>query len=99
MGNTGNYCKLSKLAFGLASGLLWAISVLLMGLLGWSFGWFQPFVHMLGTMYSGYSASLMGSIWGAFLAFIDAFIGGFLLALFYNYSLCCCKKHCNKQEQ
>ncbi|MCP0914371.1 MULTISPECIES: bacteriophage holin [Legionella] len=78
------YAKLSPLAFGLALGILWGLSMLIMGLIAYFFNYGDLFVTSMGTLYLGYNATIMGSIIGGVIGFIDAFIGGLIVAWLYN---------------
>lgn len=76
--------ELSKRAFGIASGLIWGLTVmlgtwglLLMGSQGGS-------ISKLGVFYFGYSYSFVGGIIGFLWGFVGGFIGGFLFAWLYN---------------
>ena len=78
-------CKsLSVLRFGLAVGTVWGLGVLLLGLLAMLSGWAVEIVRLISSGYLGYGATLLGSFIGALWAFVDGFIGGVLLAYFYN---------------
>lgn len=87
--SSGNYQKISKLAFGLSFGVVWALSVLFMGILAMYCPYGQPFVSAVGSFYIGYEATWMGVFVGALWGFVDFFFYGFFLALFYNLFLCC----------
>lgn len=76
--------KIDPKAFGLACGILWAAGIAFMGLTATVCTWAQPFVDVVGTMYVGYTASIVGAVIGAVWGFIDAGIGGALLAWLYN---------------
>ena len=76
--------KLNPKAMGLSFGILWAASIIFMGLLAIVCSWAQPFVDVISVMYLGYTASIIGCMIGALWGFIDAFVGGFLLAWLYN---------------
>ena len=76
--------KLNAVAFGLACGLLWTISVLILGLLAMQFGYGSQWVELIATVYKGYGPTLQGTLAGLPWAFADAYIGGFLLAWLYN---------------
>lgn len=89
--------KLSPAAFGLALGVVWGSAVLIVGLLAHYFSYGTAFVTSMGIMYIGYEPSVLGSIIGGVMGFIDALIAGALIAWLYNLFLrCCCKKntHC-----
>lgn len=99
MNNDSNTMKLNKIALGVSLGFIWAISTLIMGLFATYCEYGDGFVKSLGEVYVGYEASLSGSFLGALWAFIDMFIGGYLIALIYNcVSCCCCKKRCLKAD-
>jgi hypothetical protein len=76
--------QLNPKALGLALGILWGVGVLFMGLLAMVCSWAQPMVDWLSLMYLGYSASIPGALIGTLWAFVDAFLGGWVLAWLYN---------------
>lgn len=76
--------KIRPMALGLALGITWGLSVLLMGLLAFYFMYGTAFVTAMGALYVGYDATLMGSLMGGLIAFVDAFIGGVIVAWLYN---------------
>ncbi len=76
--------RLDPKAFGLALGILWSAGVIFMGFTALVCPWAQPFVDFVSVMYVGYSATIIGVLIGAIWGFIDAFIGGVLLAWLYN---------------
>jgi len=76
--------KLSVKGLAVSLGTLWAIAIFLMGIAATVSGWGNSFVNLLGSMYIGYSASLVGSIIGAVWALIDGLICGALVAWLYN---------------
>lgn len=77
-------CKLSPVALGMSLGLLWGLSLLILGLMGHYYAYGHPFVSAIGTVYQGYEPSIKGSIIGGIIGFINAFIDGFLIAWLYN---------------
>lgn len=86
--------KLSPIALGLALGVVWGGAVFIVGLLSHYLGFGTAFVTSMGVMYIGYEPSVLGSAIGGFMGFIDAFIGGLLIAWLYNMFLrCCCKNN------
>ena len=86
--------RLSPLALGLAMGILWGVAVLIMGLLATYYSYGTPFVTSVGVLYVGYEPTIAGAIIGGLIGFVDAFIGGVILAWLYNlFAGCCCKKH------
>jgi hypothetical protein len=76
--------KLDIRAFGLSLGIIWAIGSFLLGILATLSGQGKEIVDIIGSFYIGYAATIKGSLIGAVWAFIDAFIGGALLAWLYN---------------
>jgi hypothetical protein len=90
-------CRISPLAFGLSLGVVWGSSVLFMGLLAHFFEYGTAFVTAIGVVYIGYEPSLIGSAIGAMFGFIDALVGGALIALLYNCFAGCYKKHLSNQ--
>jgi len=92
--------RLSVLSFGLAFGTITAITMFVIGLSAWLIDWGTPVVKLVGSMYLGYEPSLMGSIIGALYGFVDWFIGGILIAWFYNIylGLLCCPKSGHRGE-
>lgn len=86
-------CRISPLAFGLSLGVVWGCSVLLMGLMAHFFEYGKAFVTAIGVVYVGYEPSLIGSAIGALFGFVDALVGGALIAWLYNCFAGCCKKN------
>ncbi len=76
--------KLDSMAMGLAFGVLWAAGVLIIGLLATFTGYGSELIASLGTVYLGLEATLVGVVIGAVWGFVDAFIGGYVLAWLYN---------------
>lgn len=91
-------CRLSPVALGLALGILWGISILIMGLLAYYYTYGQPFVAAIGSVYPGYAPSIRGSITGGIIGFFDAFIIGFLIGWLYNRFNCCKCACCFKSK-
>lgn len=81
--------KLCAICLGLSLGIIWSVSLLLIGILSIS-DHGVAFVHSIGKFYIGYSPTWLGSLIGAAWGFLDAFIGGLVLAWLYNYFV----KHC-----
>ncbi|MCH9755954.1 MAG: bacteriophage holin [Gammaproteobacteria bacterium] len=89
--------RLSPLAFGLSLGVIWGVSVLIMGLLAHYLSYGTEFVSAMGVVYIGYEPSIMGAVIGGIFGFIDALVGGALIAWLYNVFSGCCSKHCHKE--
>jgi len=90
-----NCTKLHPLSLGLALGILWSASVIIIAILTMVFGYGAPFVTLMGSLYIGYDATILGTIIGAVWSFVDGFIGGFILAWLYNLCVGCCCKYCD----
>lgn len=76
--------KLHVRAFALASGLMWGLG--LFALTWWiiAFDGATHEVTLIGRLYRGYNISPLGSIIGLVYGFVDAWIGGALMAWLYN---------------
>jgi hypothetical protein len=79
--------------FGLALGIVWGISMFIMGISAMYSGWAIEVVRVTGTAYIGYQPTWLGSFIGALWGFVDAFIGGVIFAALYNAFVRCCKRH------
>ena len=75
--------QLDKMALGLAAGLLWGVTVLLMTIWVMFAGGGEHLI-LLGKFYLGYSLTPLGAALGTVYGFIDGFIGGWVLAWLYN---------------
>lgn len=76
--------KLKVKALGLTLGIIWGSSLFIMGIVAMFFNYGCGFVSALGSLYLGYEATILGSIIGAIWGFIDAGIGGVIIAWLYN---------------
>lgn len=85
--------KLKVCAFGIACGTTWALGLLLLSWIAiFTDHWGMWFIRMFGNVYVGYDASFLGGLIGFVWAFVDAFIGGVVLAYVYNFvNQKCCK--------
>ncbi len=93
-----NHCKLSPLALGLSLGVVWGISMLLMGLMAYYFAYAEGFVVAMGSVYVGYAPSILGSFIGGLIGFVDAFIFGVIIAWLYNFFGRCHACHGKEKE-
>ncbi|MCH7568614.1 MAG: bacteriophage holin [Nanoarchaeota archaeon] len=75
---------LNTLNFGLALGITFGLGALFLGLTSWLFNYGTAWVELIGTVYIGYSTTLLGTIIGTIYAFVDGLIGGIVIAWFYN---------------
>lgn len=79
--------KLNVKGLGLASGILWGLAMLLMGLANLLWGSYgQQFLQLMSSVYPGYHAThsvgqvIVGTLYGA----VDGFFGGAVFAWLYN---------------
>src|SRR5579871_3138579 len=95
-GIMAKYCGVAKLhiwSFGLAFGIVWGLSLLIIAWIGMKTGLGVPFVETIRTVYVGYSATAQGIIWGGVWGFTHMFVVGVILAAIYNFFvLCFCRK-------
>jgi len=70
--------------FALACGILWAVGIFILGIISTYSNWGAIMHDVFASVYIGYNPGWIGSLVGAIWAFIDAFIGGFLLIWLYN---------------
>jgi len=75
--------KIQPVPLGVAIGVLWAAYVFFIGITA-MFDWGAGIVDVLGSLYIGYTASVLGAIIGAIWAFVDGLVGGVLVAWLYN---------------
>lgn len=76
--------KLDVRAFGLACGIVWGAGMFIIGLMTAFSTWGAGFERVMSTLYIGFSPTLLGSVIGAAWGFVDAGIGGLVVALIYN---------------
>ncbi len=77
--------QLNVLAAGLTAAVFWGGSMFLGT---WIAMWFEYGSSLLEVMtgcYPGYEITPIGSLIGLFWGFIDAFLGGVILAWLYNF--------------
>lgn len=76
--------KLSIKGLGLAFGILWAASMLIMGLLATYTNYGGGFINAMSQMYPGAGVGIGHVLIGTVIGFIDGFVGGAILAWLYN---------------
>lgn len=77
--------KLSVKALALSMGIIWGAALIIMGIVAMlAPDYASGFVTAVGSLYVGYSATVGGIIIGAVWGFVDAAIGGALIAWLYN---------------
>lgn len=82
--NQNKMQKLNATALGLALGIIWAVFLFLMVLLAMYANWGNAWVDLISSLYLGVNVSWTGALLALPWAFVDAFIGGFLVAWLYN---------------
>ena len=76
--------RLNTLAFGVALGIVWGVTVFLATI--WLILTGGPGEHLalLGKFYFGYKVTILGGILGLIYGFIDGLVGGVIFAALYN---------------
>jgi hypothetical protein len=78
--------KLNPKKLAISSAIVWGLYVLLAGWVA-AIGWGNhDLVKALAGLYIGYKATFIGGIIGGLWAVVDGLIGGYLVAVFYNYA-------------
>ncbi|MEX1012697.1 MAG: bacteriophage holin [Waddliaceae bacterium] len=70
---------------GLSFGIVWGVSVWFVTILSMFTGYGDSFIHMMQSVYPGYSVDLLGSFIGLIYGFVDGFVGLFIFGLIYNW--------------
>lgn len=78
--------KINIKAFALAWGVSFGLYALLLGWVAY-FGWAVKAVEVLSSIYIGYAPTFLGGLVGGIWAFIDATIGGAIIAFVYNLTV------------
>lgn len=76
--------KLHAVKLGVALGIMWAFCCVFLSFSSLWLNWGTPWVTLIGSMYIGYAPTVIGALIGAVWAFVDAFLGGLIVALIYN---------------
>ena len=79
--------KLSTKGLALASGILWGLAMLVMGLANLVWGSYgQQFLQLMASVYPGYHAtrSIAEVVVGTLYGFVDGLVGGAIFAWLYN---------------
>ena len=77
--------KLNVKALAISLGVLWSLAILSLSIIAMmSENYLHNIVEFFSSIYLGYSLSFTGILTGMVWAFIDAAIGGWLLAWLYN---------------
>ena len=78
------HATLGPVSLGIALGIIWAATTMVLGLIAALLGWGVLIVQVLSSLYVGYSPSIIGIISGGVWGFADGFVFGFLVAWLYN---------------
>ncbi|ALE51892.1 hypothetical protein SP60_00645 [Candidatus Thioglobus autotrophicus] len=77
--------KLDAKALALSLGILWSLAILSISIVAlYSDSYLHHITSFFSSIYLGYSLSLTGILIGMVWAFVDAAIGGLVLAWLYN---------------
>ncbi len=76
--------KLNPMALGLAMGITFAVFFFMIVVISMYANWGGAVVSLLGSLYMGVEATWTGALLVLPWAFVDAFIGGFIMAWLYN---------------
>ncbi len=76
--------KVDSKALGLSLGVVWGAAMFLLGLMVMFLNWGTAWVTLMSSLYIGYKPTFLGSIIGGVWGFIDAGIGGIVVAWLYN---------------
>lgn len=78
------YAKLNPLKLGLASGILWGLTLFILTWISMYTGWAMFWLSQWMDIYPGFNLSTMGSFFGLVYAFIDGFVSIFIFGWLYN---------------
>ena len=70
--------------FALTGGIVWALCLFVTTLFSIYTGYAKSFLDVVGSIYPGYSISLLGSIVGLIYGFFDVFVGVYIFAWIYK---------------
>ena len=79
--------KLNIKALSLTIGILWALSMFLLGITNFFWpGYGETFLQTMASIYPGYDAknSIADIFIGTLYGFLDGIVGGFIFGWFYN---------------
>jgi hypothetical protein len=78
------HARLGVISFGLAIGLTWALSVVLLAVMAAAFDWGIIFAAALQNLYIGFGPTFVGATAGAVWGFAHGFLSGVLIAFYSN---------------
>ncbi|MFQ6085174.1 MAG: bacteriophage holin [Candidatus Bathyarchaeia archaeon] len=80
-----NVQQLDPKRLGLAAGIFWGVSMLVMTLVSVYTGYATAFLNGMASIYPGYAISLTGSLIGLVYGLLDGFVDLYLVAWLYNF--------------
>jgi len=88
-------------AFGVGFGVAQGLGMFIAGLLATFWGRGYNAVHVTGSLYYGYHATILGSVIGLIWGLVIGFIFGFIVAWVYNRvcSRCTCKRCAIREDE
>lgn len=89
---------LSPVAFGIALGLIYGLSLLLYAWLVHFGGYNDELIVRWGEIMRGYAPTVAGGLIGFVWGLVEGFITGVIFSWLYNLVLCCCR-HCWKRKE
>lgn len=93
------YARLSICSFAFAVGITNGLCMMLFAYMGMMHWVGDEMIKLVATMYHGYAPTAIGGLFGLGWGFLDGFIFGGLIAIFYNcIKCCCCKCKCASKE-
>lgn len=78
------YAKLNPVKLGLASGIMWGLTLLLMTLISIYTGWGMFWLSQWMDLYVGFDLTLSGAFIGLIYGFVDGFVCLFIFGWLYN---------------
>jgi len=76
--------KFNIRALALSAGVVWGGACLITGLLAATMNWGNDFVRVFGSLYFGYNATIIGSVFGGIWGFVDGGVCGMIFGWLYN---------------
>lgn len=76
--------QIKEIPFALSLGILWSLTLVVMGMASYLFGYATPFLEMWSSVYIGLEPTPVGIMKGALMGFIDLGTSGLCLAFMYN---------------
>ncbi len=78
---------LNPLAAAISVGILWALTLFITTLISIQNGYAESALNIVEGIYPLYEVTTAGAFWGLLFAFLDGFIGTYILIWLYNQIL------------